>query len=156
MFVLNEKPLAPDSPFTHNGVQYPANWLRLSSWEEKAAIGISEVPDPTPVDTRFYWDHGIPKQLEDDVDSETGRVNSGLKTQWKREQNQTAYNLLASTDWYVVRKLEVGIDVPVDIISFRTEVRNICQQRKVAINSATDVPALIDITSFSGLDWPVL
>ena len=156
MFILNEKPLAPDSPFTHNGVQYPANWLRLTSWEEKAAIGITEAPDPTPVDTRFYWDHDIPKQLEDDVDSETGRVNSGLKTQWKSQQDQTAYTLLAPTDWYVIRETETGTAVPVGITSYRAEVRNICQQRKVAINAATDVPALIGIITFSDLNWPVL
>jgi len=156
MFLLDGKQLLPDRPFTHSGVQYPANWLRLTSWEEKAAIGITEVPDPTPVDTRFYWDHDIPKQLEDDVDSETGRVNSGLKTQWKSQQDQTAYTLLAPTDWYVIRETETGTAVPVGITSYRAEVRNICQQRKVAINAATDVPDLIGIITFSDLNWPVL
>jgi len=173
MFILNEKPLAPDSPFTHNGIQYPANWLRLTSWEEKAAIGITEVPDPTPVDTRFYWDHDIPKQLEDeevtvweDIVVETNGVSgiastsrtytqTGLKTQWKQQQDQIAYTLLVPTDWYVVRKSEVGTNIPVGISSFRTDVRTVCEERKDAIGLATDVPSLVGIVTFAGLDWPV-
>ena len=157
MFILDGKPLAPDTPFTHNGIQYPANWLRLAALEEKQAIGISEVDDPTPVDQRFYWDHGIPKQLEDDgPDDVTGIVTTGLKTQWKQQQDQIAYTLLAPTDWYVIRSTETGTSVPVGITSYRTAVRSTCQQRKVAIDSATDVPSLIGITTFAGLDWPRL
>ena len=167
MLLLDGKQLVPGRPFTHNGIQYPSNWLRLTSWEEKEAIGITEVPDPAPVDTRFYWDHDLPKRLEDEpaVDENNDPVldengvqviNTGLKTQWKEQQDQTAYSLLAPTDWYVVRKTEVGTDVPVGITSFRADVRTICEGRKNAIGLATDVPSLIGITTFSGLDWPRL
>ena len=167
MLLLDGKQLRPGKPFTHNGIQYPSNWLRLTSWEEKEAIGITEVPDPAPVDTRFYWDHDLPKRLEDEpaVDENNDPVldengvqviNTGLKTQWKAQQDQTAYSLLAPTDWYVVRKTEVGTDVPVGITSFRADVRTICEGRKNAIGLATDVPSLIGITTFSGLDWPRL
>jgi len=167
MLLLDGKQLSPDRPFTHNGIQYPSNWLRLTTWEEKEAIGITEVPDPEPVDTRFYWDHDLPKRLEDEpaVDENNDPVldengvqviNTGLKTQWKAQQDQTAYSLLAPTDWYVVRKTEVGTDVPVGITSFRADVRTICEGRKNAIGLATDVPSLIGITTFSGLDWPRL
>jgi hypothetical protein len=144
MFILDGKPLPVDVPFSHNGINYPANWLRLTSWEEKEAIGISEVPDPEPVDTRFYWDAGIPKDLDQ------------LKVQWTQQQDQTAYTMLAPTDWYVVRQTETGTETPVGITSYRAAVRNICKQRKDAIDVATDVPELIGITTFSGLDWPIL
>lgn len=157
MFILNGKPLSPDSSFTHNGVRYPANWLRLTSLEEKVAIGITEVPDPTPVDTRFYWDHDLPKQLEDEtITPEEGEpyVQVGLKTQWKQQQDQTAYTLLAPTDWYVVRNVETGDEIPVGISSFRAEVRTVCENRKNAIGLATDVPSLIQILTFSDLNWP--
>ena len=42
-FKLNGKRLMIDVPFTSNGVKYPANWLRLTTLEEKKAIGIEEV-----------------------------------------------------------------------------------------------------------------
>jgi len=156
MLLLDGKQLRPGRPFTHNGIQYPANWLRLTSWEEKSAIGITEVPDPAPVDTRFYWDTDIPKQLEDVTDETTGITTTGLKTQWKKQQDETAYSLLAPTDWYVVRKTEVGTEIPVGISSFRVGVRDISEQRKNSIGLATDVPSLVGIVTFHGLDWPVL
>lgn len=47
--MLNNAPLPLDLPFKDaEGNSYPANWLRLTSMEEKAAIGITEVPDPEP------------------------------------------------------------------------------------------------------------
>ena len=156
MLLLDGKQLRPGRPFTHNGIQYPANWLRLTSWAEKEAIGITEVPDPAPVDTRFYWDTDIPKQLEDTTDVASGITTTGLKTQWKAQQDQTAYSLLALTDWYVVRKSETDEAIPVGITSFRGEVRTVCEGRKVAIDGATDVPSLVGIVTFYGLDWPTL
>ena len=45
-FKLNSKTLTVDVPFTHNGTKYPANWLRLTTLEQKQAIGIVEVPEP--------------------------------------------------------------------------------------------------------------
>ena len=156
MFILDGKQLRPGRPFTHNGIQYPANWLRLTSWEEKAAIGITEQPDPTPVDTRFYWSEGNPKRIEDIVDDTTGITTTGLKTQWKQKQDQTAYSLLSPTDWYVVRKSETDEAIPVGITSFRSEVRTVCEGRKNAIGLATDVPSLVGIVTFAGLDWPSL
>ena len=156
MLLLDGKQLRPGRPFTHNGIQYPANWLRLTSWAEKEAIGITEVPDPAPVDTRFYWDTDIPKQLEDTTDVASGITTTGLKTQWKAQQDQTAYTLLAPTDWYVVRKTETDEAIPVGITSFRAEVRTVCEDRKNAIGLATDVPSLVGIVTFAGLDWPTL
>jgi hypothetical protein len=63
MFILDGKPLSPDRAFTHNGIQYPANWLRLSTLAEKEAIGITEVPDPPTYDERFYWGYDQDGQL---------------------------------------------------------------------------------------------
>jgi hypothetical protein len=63
MFILDGKPLSPDRAFTHDGIQYPANWLRLSTLEEKEAIGITEVPDPPIYDQRFYWGYDQDGQL---------------------------------------------------------------------------------------------
>ena len=47
MYVLNGIRLSPNKAFTHNGVQYPANWIELSTESEKFAIGI-EYFSPTP------------------------------------------------------------------------------------------------------------
>ena len=44
-FKLNGKILLIDVPFSSNGMQYSATWLRNTTLEEKKAIGIEEVPD---------------------------------------------------------------------------------------------------------------
>ena len=55
-----------DVPFTIGTTNYPANWLRLSTAEEKTAAGITEVADPTVYDSKFYWGDGTPKTLADE------------------------------------------------------------------------------------------
>ena len=44
-FKLDGKILKPDLPFTSRGIKYPANWLRLTTLDEKEAIGLVEVAD---------------------------------------------------------------------------------------------------------------
>ena len=147
MFLLDGKQLRPGRPFTGtDGTQYPANWLRLTTLEEKEAIGITEVPDPTPVDNRFYWDHDLPKQFGDiGPDPVSGIVTTGLQTQWKSQQDQVAYTLLSPNDWYITRNAETGAAIPVGITSFRTEVRSVCAERQDMIVATTSTPQLADL-----------
>ena len=92
MLQLDGKTLQYDRAFTHNGISYPANWLRLTTLEEKQAIGIVEVADPvTGVwDQRFYWGVDNPKDLDQ------------LKKIWTAKVKDTAGKMLSETDWYVV------------------------------------------------------
>jgi hypothetical protein len=44
MFLLDSKPIGLDVPFTTaDGTQYPANWVRLASPEEREEIGRAHV-----------------------------------------------------------------------------------------------------------------
>ena len=62
MYVLDGKKLRQGRPFTHNGIQYPGNWLKnLTSADEKSAIGITWEADPAPFDHRFYVSAGVAK-----------------------------------------------------------------------------------------------
>ena len=71
MFLLNGNPLPLDTPFTIDGTSYPANWLRLTSIEEKNAVGITEVADTqVTYDDRFYWGVDNPKLLNDREESD--------------------------------------------------------------------------------------
>jgi len=143
MFVAGGKVIPVDVPFVLNDLQYPANWLRLSSEEDKKAAGISWQPDPEPVDQRFYWDHGIPKNLED------------LKKQWIAQQKQTAGTLLSSTDWYITRQFETSLDVPVEILDYRAAVRNVSGEREVQIAACESVGDLAELVTNGGLEeWP--
>ena len=151
MFLLNGKPLALDRAFTTpDGTQYPANWLRLASPQERAAIGITEQPNPPSWDRRYYWGYDadgelIPKQLEDEtITPEEGEpyTQTGLKTLHINQTKETANTLLAPTDWYVVRKFERDIDIPVGIASYRSDVITVSGQRETLISNVTTVGEL--------------
>ena len=151
MFILNGKPLALDKAFTTaDGTQYPRNWLRLATPEQRAAIGITEEPDQIPHDQRYFWGHDadgnlIPKQLEDElITPEEGEpyTQTGLKTQHISQTKQTANAFLQPTDWYLIRKIDEDIDVPVGITSFRREVKIVCAERESLIGLTTSVSEL--------------
>ena len=155
-FKLDGNPLAVDVAFSHNDIQYPANWLRLSTAEEKTAIGITEVADAPTYDSRFYWGDGSAKTLTDinEVDEngdplldENGDqvVTLGVKSVLKAQEKATAGSLLAKYDWYVVRKAEKGTAIPSAISTFRDGVRTACDTREKEIDACADTAALITL-----------
>jgi hypothetical protein len=143
MFILNNKKLPLDTAFTSNDIQYPANWLRLTTTEEKIAIGITEVPDPEPVDSRFYLINsdgtGTPKDLDT------------LKIEWIRKINQTTYDNLIRSDWMVIRKADTGNDIPTEWSTFRLAVRANNITNKALINGASDFEQFVSIAT--SLTW---
>ena len=155
-FKLNGNPLAVDVAFSHNDIQYPANWLRLSTAEEKTAIGITEVEDPKVYDSRFYNSDGTAKALDDvDAKDEEGNllknpdgsqmVIKGVKSVLKSQEKVTAGSLLAPYDWYVVRKAEKSTAIPSSISTFRDGVRTACDTREKEIDACSDTAALVTL-----------
>jgi hypothetical protein len=142
MFLLNGQPLQLDVPFEIDGTSYPANWLRLTSIEEKNAVGITEVADQQIVyDDRFYWGVDIPMDL--DV----------LKTRWSAQVKDTANKLLVQTDWMVIRKVERNVDIPANTVTYRAAVLAECSSLVAAITSCADVPSLATIVTTQ--NWPI-
>ena len=141
-FKLNSKTLPIDVAFSSNGVNYPANWLRLTTLDEKKAIGITEVSDSVTYDQRFYWSANKAKAL------------AGLKTNWITQQKNTANALLAPYDWYIIRKLEEGKDIPGAVSKYRDDVRTACAARETQINAVIDVTSLKDLVDSSLTAWP--
>ena len=156
-FKLNGSPLAIDVAFkTSDGTQYPANWLRLASADEKAALKITEVADDPIYDSRFYWGDGTAKTLTDtnEVDEngdplldENGDqvVTLGVKSVLKAQEKATAGSLLAKYDWYVVRKAETSKAIPTAIKTYRTAIRTACATRETEIDNCADTAALITL-----------
>jgi hypothetical protein len=160
MFMLNDKPLPLDTPFTvgegDEATQYPANWLRLSTQEEKTALGIVEVGDAVAYDDRFYWSVDNPKQLEDiTITPEEGEsyTQHGLKHQWIAQVKDTANKLMQPSDWMVLRQLLKGIGMSALVENYRDAVVAESNRLETAINACTDVPALVAVVSSQG--WPV-
>ena len=155
-FKLNENPLAVDVAFSHNDINYPANWLRLSTADEKAAIGITEVADDPVYDSRFYWGDGTARTLTDtnEVDKngdpvldENGDqvVTLGVKSVLKAQEKRIAGTLLEKYDWYVVRKAEKSTAIPTAITTYRDGVRTACNTRETEITNCADTAALVTL-----------
>ena len=155
-FKLNGNPLAVDVAFSHNEIQYPANWLRLSTAQEKKDLGITEVADDPVYDSRFYNGDGSAKAL-DDVDAKdqegnllknpdgTQMVILGVKSVLKAQEKATAGSLLAKYDWYVVRKAEKSTAIPTAITTYRDGVRTACNTRETEIDNCADTAALVTL-----------
>ena len=155
-FKLDGKPLAVDVPFTYGDIHYPANWLRLSSADEKTALGITEVADDPVYDSRFYWNNGTAKTLTDtnEVD-ENGDpllddygnqiITLGVKSVLKAREKDIAGSLLAKYDWYVIRKAETSKAIPTTIKTYRTAVRTACLTRETEIDNCADTAALVTL-----------
>jgi hypothetical protein len=146
MFLLDGKPLSPDSPFSHDGIQYPANWLRLSTLEEKEAIGITEVPDPPYYDQRFYWGYDADGNL-------IPKDHTQLVTQWSDQTRTTAGTLLLPSDWLVVRQADNGTEVPVEWKDWRQSIRLETGTKINAIEATTTTDELA--AYITGPDYPV-
>ena len=147
MLKLNNKPLSYDRAFSHAGIQYPANWLRLASLEEKTALGITEVANDPTYDQRFYWGVDNPKQLNDKTETVDGVEvkTTGLKTLWSATQGEIAASLLAPSDWRVIKAKETGTNIPSAWKTYRAAVRTACNTRQTEIGNAADVPALKEL-----------
>ena len=178
MFMLNNNHLPVGRAFVHDGIQYPANWLRLASAAEKAAIGITEVADPVLADSRFYWNGDVnnPKELADReevdaegnpmyvkvlgvvdgepamVDSDERLVAKGLKSQWIAQVKDTAGKMLAATDWMVIRQVERSVAVPAATATYRAAVLTEAARLETAISGAADIDAFIAVVQDQR--WP--
>ena len=146
-FLLNGKPLAVDVPFTYGDVHYPANWLRLSSAQEKKDLGITEVTDAPTYDSRFYNGDGSAKALDDTKETIDGveYTTQGVKSVLKAQEKATAGSLLAKYDWYVVRKAEKSTAIPTAITTYRDGVRTACDTREKEIDACSDTAALVTL-----------
>ena len=134
MFILDGKPLSPDRAFTtSDGRQFPANWLRLATPAQRAAIGITEQPDAPTYDQRFYWGPDLPQDLDQ------------LKGQWLGQVKRTAATLLQNTDWLVIRTQDLSSQKPIPdwALDERGLIRFKSDEKEAAILATTTVDEFV-------------
>lgn len=151
MFILDGKPLSPDVAFTATDadgqlIQFPANWLRLSTPEQRAAIGITEQADPPSWDQRWAWGYDADGHL-------IWKDHTQLVEQWTQQTRTTAGTLLAPTDWMVIRQADNGTEMPLDWKLWRELVRIKTGEKVTAIAATTTTEELA--AYITGADYPV-
>lgn len=155
MYKYNGRVIRVGRTWTNDkGIKQPYNWNQLWDDAKKAAKGLVWEDDPAPFDSRFYWSADVPKAIDDvnEVDEEGNPVldedgnqvvTKGLKSQAVAQAKATAGGLLADSDWYVVRKAEVGTAIPADVLTYRAAVRQASNDIEAAINAVEDHDAFM-------------
>ena len=136
-FYLNNHRLIQGIAFVdENGTQYPANWLDLSTPEEKKRVGIVErelKPENNKKQKREqqYLDDYNPKEKGRYIrDAEGNKVTcKGLRKIAIEREREEYRKALEPTNWYSVVQAEFGDEMPQDIAELRSKVRDAHKQR---------------------------
>jgi hypothetical protein len=91
-YQLGDRTLQLDVPWEHNGTQYPSNWLRLSTAQDRAELGIVWVDNSPTWNQKFYWGYDADGNL-------IPKTYTDLKALWIAKTKQTAYTLLQPSDY---------------------------------------------------------
>lgn len=143
-----------------NGTKYLYTWCDTMDADAKAAAGLVWVDDPEPFDGRFYWGRNedgtlIPKNLDDvnEVDKNGNPlldqdgdqvITRGLKYNAIQQTKITANELLAKSDWMVIKATEVAdYTVPEEVLTYRASVRTASNAIETAINAVTDLDSFM-------------
>lgn len=132
-FELNGKILPLDTPFTSNGISYPANFLRICTPEERLAAGIKEIPDP-PIYNRTLYESPGQYRKPDEV-----------KEELMYHEKIEVHRRLTPSDWYIVRHMEIGQEIPIEIKNYREKLRLAYQIRKDSINKCKTTKQIEDL-----------
>jgi hypothetical protein len=136
--------------FTINDVQYPQNWLNLSTPEEKLAIGLEEVVATNqPANDQYYW---VSSTLDKATLTYTNTPKdlAQVKTTAVSQINATAYSILLPSDWMVVKSVETSTPINPDWNTWRATIRTEAASAITAINTSTDVDG---VASAVNLNW---
>lgn len=147
MFVYKGRSLPLDTPLDLDGLLLPANWLRLSSPQDKANVGIEEIPDPpAPPDQRFYWGW-------DNEGKAIPKDHGQLVEQWSQQTRATANSILAPTDWIIIREADNGKTADPLLKTWREDIRLAAGSKVAAIKETADTDALA--AYITGQDYPI-
>ena len=155
-----------------DNIQYSRNIFSFRwSNEEREAIGIYEVVfnNTNKKDEEYYTNtnqsfafadgvvtasygsatakaHADTLFTSDDEDNGLGTEGEvkveGLKTIRIRRVKSKAANILADTDWYIIRKADANTAIPSAITTYRAAVRTKCAAMETAITNASNTPAI--------------
>tara|TARA_R100001224_G_scaffold84994_1_gene54301 strand:+ start:616 stop:1050 length:435 start_codon:yes stop_codon:yes gene_type:complete len=131
LYFIGDKQIYVNQSFkTADGATVCKQWFTALTDSEKSALKIEEKSVPAAKDGRFYDSVGNALAVSD------------VKAEMLKDDTQTAQIRLSETDWYIVRKTEVGTAVPDSVTTLRAAIRTVHGQRETAINACTSVAEL--------------
>lgn len=142
-----------------NGVQYPATIFKNWTAEELGNIGVysfrEDKYDPYFYSASAHTDVREGYEIVRKYTLIDAMTLAELKERTISDVKITANNLLAPTDWYVIRKIESNTDMPTEVSEYRTAVRQASNDIEAAIsNYATYAELVTYITGTMSTAWP--
>jgi len=136
-YILDGNTISENAAFTHDGIQYPAGWIRRVSEESREAIGLEWQPEPPQVDERFWWGYTAEGELKP-------KDLVQLKKTWTDEVKDTAGKLLAKSDWVIIRSLDPssGNEPSEEVLAERSLIREKSNSKEQAIAAVESVDEL--------------
>ena len=131
-----------------DGTQYPGYGVTAELLE---SMGYAPVPERPRPDDRFYLVESSPK--DDGSWVAVPKPLEQIKEQLLGQVKAAAGQLLAATDWMVIRKADTGAEIPPEVAAFRQLVREHSNTLEALITGAGDLQALEGVV-IGG--WPVL
>lgn len=136
--------------FTIAGIQYPSNWLNLSTPADKAAIGLEEVvATNSPANDKFYW-------VSDSLNGASLTYTNTPKDLFTCQSNEVnatnaaAYSILLPSDWMATKAFETGTTVATEWATWRASIRTTAATQITAINACTTIEQL---AALPNADW---
>ena len=85
----------------------------------------------------IYWDTGATVFKKDKSNKSFDKSVSELKEQSISNFKSRIGGELAKTDWYIIREMDNGVDVPADIVDARVALRELSDTVESEINALT-------------------
>ena len=131
-------------------VQYPKNIFTVWSKEKKEAIGIYEIvrDNSNKKDDSLYTNTEVSYAFADgkvtaSYGTATPKELEDVKSLKKKIIKQQASELLTTTDWYIIKAVDVeSYSAPANIVTYRANIRSKSNEMETAIENAADIDAL--------------
>ena len=141
---------------TIDGIQHPRGIFNLWTVAERKAVGLVPVTTTgSHLDPTYYTEENESYAIAEDKASvvrtigtkAADKVLATVKSQQVSHAKVMCNNVLALTDWYIVRKAEASTAIPAKITALRTATRTVYAAVKSAINGAANVGALATVNA---------
>jgi hypothetical protein len=141
------KTVSDDMAFTWDGIQYPSNWIKLSTQEDRDRIGLEGPLAPPPwYDERFYWGYDEDGKL-------IPKDHAGLVAMYCGYVRANANAILRDTDWTIIREADNGKPAEPALKQWREDIRLATGVKIDAIEATADTPELA--AYITGTEYPV-
>jgi len=131
---------------TVNGVQYPSSIFSVWSRGELAELEIYPYRE-NHINQEYYWQGQLTKEFVDgEVIGTYGQIPrevDQLKEQMISTTRSVVSSILDRDDWMVSREFEGGTAMPVDVKTFRSEIRGESNAKETEINALTTIDEVI-------------